>query len=1307
MLGQDDETLSARSKAPGMKRFWLGSIASLSLCATALGQTELHQTEVHQTEVHQTEVHQTEVHQTEVRQTEVLVVYAEPEQSTGGLVNARHLEALLGHFPGVKPRIVSSDAYRPGNAADADLVFYIGSPAAEPEEAVVADLARADRLCWLGAGADRLLRHLEPLTRSAIAVEGEGDRPFYVEVFYRDAVLRRGSSFMVELSTVDPDRVRVAAEVSDGSRRRPYALQAGRVWLFADNPLAYFGSRDRYLVFADLLHDILGIDHPVRHSAILRIADVSPMTDPRQLEALTRILGEEAVPFLVSVVPFYVDPDAQISIGLAERPELVRALLEMQDIGGSMVLHGAAHRHHGKTLADLEFWDAEADRPLSAGSADQVRRKLDAAIVEMAGQGLAPSAWETPGHAASEADYRRFAGLFGTAIETRMATDRRADAYSVPFLVERDRFGGRLLPDNLGYVRADAPDLGAVLESAESIRVIRDGFASVQFHPFVPAPALRDLVRGLRDRGYEFFDLRPTAGDIAQRFAAMAERAGEAREMVVAGGGRSATGAAPSGGVSRSALVSRLLALLPGKRGRPPPGSTAWILWDSAPTPQLDAEQRGLELALEAHGLTIEKLTGGASPPADARLLVAVGATAERLAPADVDAWATAVRRGAVLVTTGHSRLAQAVGVEFGPIMEVRELEDFSRRRGFLRWPSSDAVVSLQPPRAATVLLRDGATGKPLAVAGELGRGGFLALAGPFSANGSGYDRYPQLPHYLADLGVRARLVSTSLEVFFDPGLRQEDSVEDYVRLWRERGIRVVHAAAWHFYEEYEFDYARLLDLAHRNGILVYAWFEPPQVTSNFWLQRPECREKNYLGADVRPDWRYPIALMDDGCNRQALAEYARVLDAFDWDGVNFAELSFFGTGGFANSGELTPFHPAASSRFEALHGFDPAELLDPDSEHYFQRDEAGARAFVELRVDWIVRLHRDLLRVAGEAAARRPLGFETVVTLLDSLAVPELRRDLGLDVPRILQLADDHDFSVAVEDPIEMWSQSPRRYEAVAERYVDLGVSTARLLIDINVLEFREAGDDGFATPQQTGVELQELVRAATRFTPRTLVYAEATLHEEDLELVPYALASRASLVPEPSGWRVRTPHPLALDVGADARDVRVNGEAWPARDRNLVLLPAGDHVVTLAPRGVGELLWGRREPGPRIVRCSGTILDARRSEEEVVLDYEALSRVALTMSAAPVGVLVDGVEFAADQLPSRDATVVLLPAGRHQVSLRYPSSVAATARRALDHAGQLLLTVIALFGFVACITLLLLLASTARWQRRARGLP
>jgi hypothetical protein len=1264
--------------SPPMNRTCLILVASLTLCGPAFGTTE------------------------------VLVVYAEPESSTGGLVNARHLEALLGHFPQARPRVVSAGDYEPGLAAGVDLALYIGSPVAEPDEAMVADLARADRLCWLGAGADRLLHHLGPELRDAIAVEGEGDRPYFYKVFYKDATLQRGSSFMVELSAIDPERVRVRAEVGDGSKRRPYALEVGKLWLFADNPLAYFGSRDRYLVFADLLHEILEIDHPVRHSAIVRIADVSPMTDPAELEGLTRILRAEAIPFLVSVVPFYVDPDAKVSLSLAERPELVRALLEMKQIGASIVLHGAAHRHQGTTLADLEFWDAEADRPLSAGGADQVRRKLDAAIVEMAGQGLAPSAWETPGHAASEADYRLFAGLFGTAIETRMATDRRADAYSVPFLVERDRFGGRLLPDNLGYVRADAPDPSAILDSAESIRVVRDGFASVQFHPFVPAPALRDLVRGLRDRGYEFFDLGLTAGEDAQRFAAMADRVGEASGLVVAGGERGgATGAVPSGGVSPSALVSRLLARLPGKRRQPPPASAAWVLWDSVPTPQLDAEQRGLELALEAHGLTIEKLTGGASPPADARLLVAVGATAERLAPADVDAWVEAVRRGAVLVTTGHSRLARAVGVDFGPIMEVRELEDFSRRGGFVRWPSSDAVVSLRPPRAATVLLRDGATGKPLAVAGGLGDGGFLALAGPFSANGSGYDRYPQLPHYLADLGVRARLVSTSLEVFFDPGLRQEDSVEDYVQLWRERGIRVVHAAAWHFYEEYAFDYARLLDLAHRNGILVYAWFEPPQVTSNFWLQRPECREKNYLGADVRPDWRYPIALMDDGCSRQALAEYARVLDAFDWDGVNFAELSFFGTGGFANSEKLTPFHPAASSRFEALHGFDPAELLDPDSEHYFQRDEAAARAFEEFRVDWIVRLHRDLLRLADEAAARRPLGFETVLTLLDSLAVPELRRDLGLDVSRILQLADDHEFSVAVEDPIEMWSQSPRRYESVAQRYVDLGVSKARLLVDINVLEFREAGDDGFATTQQTGVELQELVRASTKFTPRTLVYAEATLYEEDLELMPYALATRASLVPEPSGWRVRTPHPLALDVGADARDIRVNGEAWPARDRNLVLLPAGDHVVTLAPRGVGELLWGRREPGPRIVRCSATILDARRSGEEVVLDYEALSRVALTMSAAPAGVLVDGVEFAADLLPSRDATVVFLPSGRHQVSLRYPSSVAATARRALDHAGHLLLTVVALFGFVACITLLLLLASTTRWQRRARGLP
>jgi len=57
----------------------------------------------------------------------------------------------------------------------------------------------------------------------------------------------------------------------------------------ADSPFASATENDRYLLFADMLHDILHEQHEESHSALIRIEDVDPLQSPDQLRDIADI----------------------------------------------------------------------------------------------------------------------------------------------------------------------------------------------------------------------------------------------------------------------------------------------------------------------------------------------------------------------------------------------------------------------------------------------------------------------------------------------------------------------------------------------------------------------------------------------------------------------------------------------------------------------------------------------------------------------------------------------------------------------------------------------------------------------------------------------------------------------------------------------------------------------------------------------------------------------------------------------------------------------------------------------------------
>src|SRR5208337_2665210 len=164
--------------------------------------------------------------------------------------------------------------------------------------------------------------------------------------------------------------------------------------------------------------------------------------------------------------------------------------------------------------------------------------------------------------------------------------------------------------------------------------------------------------------------------------------------------------------------------------------------------------------------------------------------------------------------------------------------------------------------------------------------------------------------------------------------------------------------AAWHEWPKWTYDYQRLIKLAHANGILVIAWFEPPQVNKKFYDNNPDWREKNYKCEEVMAGWRFPVTLTNEACLKAVINEYLRLLKLYDWDGVEIAELNFDSDKGYAAPDKFLPMNASACKEFKAKYNFDLRKIFDPSSQYFWKNHPDVVERVTQYRMDKLMYLH-------------------------------------------------------------------------------------------------------------------------------------------------------------------------------------------------------------------------------------------------------------------------------------------------------------------------------------------------------------
>ena len=495
-----------------------------------------------------------------------------------GMAYAIMLENLLGHFDS-SVTMMAVQEYVSGKIESNDVVFYLGSVYDHPlPENFLIDVTKTKRtVVWFKYNLWQLTRNQvrsfsDRYGFSFQSIRGmntkasvtEPNPGFFNRIRYKGMEMEKYYRFDAKANTFtgDPDagmlsivnqakaKIRATMINQKSGEQIPYVVEADNFWYFADIPLSFIGPRDRYLVLADLLHDIVKIAHPERHLAMVRLEDIGATFSAAGMEAMTGYLQRTGVPFSVAAIPHYKDPfgihsgGMPVDIPLASAPRLQAALHQAVERGGDIVMHGYTHQydggrnpHSGVSGEDYEFWDSRKNAPLAEDSLPWALARMKAGLAEFKQAGLNPVAWGTPHYQdspnsiqAAKQVFRSFyqRSFYYTSATPNLASvpgrDVAVDQF-FPFEINSDHYGRYIIPENLGNVRYGIGQDGVynmhgearytwkdLLINARYATLVRDGFASFFFHPYLADPTsgvpgmddFEALVTGINALGYHW-----------------------------------------------------------------------------------------------------------------------------------------------------------------------------------------------------------------------------------------------------------------------------------------------------------------------------------------------------------------------------------------------------------------------------------------------------------------------------------------------------------------------------------------------------------------------------------------------------------------------------------------------------------------------------------------------------------------------------------------------------------------------------------------------------------------------------------
>ncbi|EEK96835.1 hypothetical protein bcere0012_1900 [Bacillus cereus BDRD-ST24] len=283
--------------------------------------------------------------------------------------------------------------------------------------------------------------------------------------------------------------------------------------------------------------------------AYLRLEDVHPAADINQLKEIAELLKEKKMPYMITVIPVYKDPDTGKIIHLKDKPELVDLLRSMQDDGAAIIMHGYTHQFYdSETGEGFEFWDVKTDQPIRQSKHEKPKRKdefpniesynqyvkkgeefeekyttdhIEKGIQELVDAKLYPVAFEAPHYTMSQKGYEILSRYFSTYVGQLQLSDTTWKSMHSPAYRSTPSFlhGMKLMPETVGFIEEDKPQAIAKMKAnALSVAKLSDGIIGAFYHPYLGVKPLKEVLKDLESiPNIEWIDLQKEKNEIKMK----------------------------------------------------------------------------------------------------------------------------------------------------------------------------------------------------------------------------------------------------------------------------------------------------------------------------------------------------------------------------------------------------------------------------------------------------------------------------------------------------------------------------------------------------------------------------------------------------------------------------------------------------------------------------------------------------------------------------------------------------------------------------------------------------------------------
>lgn len=490
-----------------------------------------------------------------------------------GEIYAIMLQNLMGHFREVEVISLKMREYKSGDLNKCDRVVYLGSYFEAPlPDSFLEDIVNYQNpVMWMNyniwnlqkkMGLDNFVRKtgfefqvLRGFDDPSTSGYDRKDPGFFKYFNYKGEKFRKLSFYhepqqkivaspeIALVRNVDAEVISEAEHSKTGAKA-PYVLRKNKFYYIGDIPFSFIHEIDRYFIVCDLLFDFLELPPRIKSGkryAFARIEDISAAYEKNlnYIYQTIKIFKDRKISYGISVIPKYVDPygfdmGGPWVITLKKSPKLLKALRYAVANGGRIIYHGYTHQTpdsinawSGTSGDDFEFWDDFTSTPLEDESKAYFLDRLNKGLDLFTEVGLTPWAWIPPHYQASPTAYKLFGEYFNRTIQRVRYMPNPYDPSDkinwagqfFPYTIEKDFYGQYVWPESLGNINLEVKGYFSttlrtakdILEAAKAQRVVRDGWASFFWHPFIieedGVTSLIEILDGIQKLGYEFVDI--------------------------------------------------------------------------------------------------------------------------------------------------------------------------------------------------------------------------------------------------------------------------------------------------------------------------------------------------------------------------------------------------------------------------------------------------------------------------------------------------------------------------------------------------------------------------------------------------------------------------------------------------------------------------------------------------------------------------------------------------------------------------------------------------------------------------------